>query len=104
MAKLVLRPEAAAFLDVVTSAGGPDLRMEEIIVTEACGKAGHTIRELRIARETGALIVALRKEDGTFDTTPGPDERLEVGDVLIAVGTAVEVAALEVMFKPLETV
>ena len=33
MAKLVLRPQVAAFLDVVTSSAGPDIRLDEIEVT-----------------------------------------------------------------------
>jgi len=100
MAKLVLRPQVAAFLDIVTSAGGPDLQMEEIEITDECSNAGRTIRELRVGRETGALIVALRKPDGSFDTTPGADAALEAGDVAIAVGTAAELKALEEMFQP----
>jgi voltage-gated potassium channel len=104
MAKLVLRPQVAAFLDIVTSAGGPDLQMEEIEITNACANAGKTIRELRVGRETGALIVALRKPDGTFDTTPGADAVLEAGDIAIAVGTGTELKALEELFKPREAV
>ena len=104
MAKLVLRPQVAAFLDIVTSAGGPDLQMEEIEITDACDNAGKTIRDLHIARETGALVVAIRKPDGTFDTTPSPDARLEAGDVIIAVGTGGELRALEELFKPRQTV
>jgi voltage-gated potassium channel len=104
MAKLVLRPQVAAFLDVVTTAGGPDLRMEEIIITDDCGQAGKTIRELRLGRETGALVIALRKPDGVFDATPGADALLEAGDVMIAVGTDSELEALEELFKPRETV
>ena len=104
MAKLVLRPDVAAFLDIVTSAGGPDLQMEEIEITERCENAGKTIRDLHIGRVTGALVVAVRKADGTFDTTPGADALIELGDVLIAVGTAAELRALEEMFKPRETV
>jgi voltage-gated potassium channel len=104
MAKLVLRPQVAAFLDIVTSAGGPDLQMEEIEITDACSNAGKTIRELRVGRETGALIVALRKQDGTFDTTPGADAVLQAGDVAIAVGTGAELRALEEMFTRREAV
>jgi voltage-gated potassium channel len=104
MAKLVLRPEVAAFLDIVTSAGGPDLRMEEIEVTPECGNAGKSIRELRIGRETGALIVAVRRPDGSFETTPSADAVMDSGDVLIAVGTASELQALEGMFEPRQTV
>jgi voltage-gated potassium channel len=104
MAKLVLRPQVAAFLDIVTSVGGPDLQMEEIELSPDCLNAGKTIRELRVGRETGALIVALRKPDGTFDTTPGADVVLSAGDVAIAVGTAAELKALEEMFQPRQAV
>ena len=54
--------------------------------------------------ETGALIVALRKADGSFDTTPDPDATLEAGDVLIAVGTEQELRALEDLFASSEAV
>jgi voltage-gated potassium channel len=104
MAKLVLRPEVAAFLDIVTSAGGPDLQMEEIEITARSRNARKSIRDLRIGRETGALVVALRKPDGSFDTTPSADVVIEPGDVLIAVGTASELQALEEMFDPRQTV
>ena len=104
MAKLMLKPQVAAFLDIVTSAGGPDLRMEEIVVTEDCDNAGRTIRELRLGHTTGALVVALRKSDGSFDTTPSADAVLSPGDVMIAVGTDSELQALEDLFKPREAV
>jgi voltage-gated potassium channel len=104
MANLMLRPQVTAFVDAVTTASGHDLRFEEIEVTEACGKGGKSIRELDIRKETGALIVALRKRDGSFDTTPTPEALLDVGDVLIAAGTEEELRALEGVFAPRETV
>jgi voltage-gated potassium channel len=104
MAKLMLRPQVAAFLDIVSRHGGPDLRFEEIEITAACPQAGRTIRETRVRHETGALIVALKKADGTFDTTPNPDVELNPGDVLIAVGTEQELRALEELFAPSEAV
>jgi voltage-gated potassium channel len=104
MAALVLKPQVSAFLETVTGTGGGDLRYEEIEVTEASGQADKTIRSLRIRHETGAVIVALRKIDGTFDTTPSPDTSLEVGDVMIAAGSADELRALEELFAPREHV
>lgn len=98
MANLVLRPQVTAFLDTVTTAVGPDLQMVEIEVAETCAAAGRTIRDLRIRHETGAMVIALRKHDGTFDTTPEPDIRLDPGDVLIGVGTPDEIARLEDFF------
>jgi voltage-gated potassium channel len=102
MAKLVLRPQVAAFLDIVSTSGGPELLFEEIEVQQSCREAGKSIRELRIRQQTGAMIVALRKGDGTFDTTPEPDAVLDVGDVMIAAGTPEELGRLEELFAPTE--
>ena len=104
MANLVLKPQVTAFLDAVTTATGPDLQLEEIEVHRTCPSAGRTIRDLRIRHETGAIVIALRKADGTFDTTPEPDTPVEVGDVLIGVGTPDELRRLEDLFAPGEAV
>jgi voltage-gated potassium channel len=102
MASLLLKPQVSAFLDVAMAASSSDLRFEEILVTDDFSEAGKTIRELDIRRKTGALVVALRKHDGTFDMTPTPDARLERGDVLIVAGTLEELTALERLFAPQE--
>jgi voltage-gated potassium channel len=104
MAKLMLKPQVSAFLDIVSRHGGPDLRFEEVEITADCAQAGRTIRDTRVRHETGALIVALKKADGSFDTTPDPDARLETGDILIAVGTEQELRALEELFAPQEAI
>ena len=104
MANLVLKPQVTAFLDVVTTATGPDLQLAEIEVRRTCAAAGRTIRELRIRHETGAIVIALRKVDGSFDTTPEPDTPIEAGDVLIGVGSPDEIRALEDLFAAGETV
>ncbi|MFL5913932.1 MAG: potassium channel family protein [Gaiellaceae bacterium] len=98
MANLVLKPQVTAFLDAVTTATGPDLQMAEIVVHRTCEQAGKTIRDIRVRHETGAIIVALRKHDGSFDTTPEPDVRIDPGDVIVGVGTADELQRLEDLF------
>jgi voltage-gated potassium channel len=100
MAKLVLKPQVAAFLDLVSATGGADLRFEEIEVTTASGQTGQSVKELDVRGQTGALIIALRKRDGTFDTTPDPDAIVEDGDVMICVGTQAELLLLEELFAP----
>jgi len=99
MAKLALKPQVAAFLELVSSHAGPDLRFEELEVGDQCQSAGQTIRELAIRRKTGAVVIAVRRPDGRFDITPDPDERLDVGDVVIAIGTEPELRALEDVFE-----
>jgi len=86
MASLVLKPQVTAFLDTVTTAAGADLHMAEIEVRDTCANAGRTIRDLRVRHETGAIIVALRKKDGTFDTTPEPDELRRLEDLFAVAG------------------
>jgi voltage-gated potassium channel len=100
MAKLVLKPQVAAFLDAASATGGPDLRFEEIVVDASSRQTGRSIKELDIRGRTGALIIALRKRDGTFDTTPNPDVLIEDGDVMICVGTPSELLLLEELFAP----
>jgi voltage-gated potassium channel len=104
MAKLVLKPQVAAFLDVVSATGGPDLQFEEIEVTGGSGQTGQSIKELNIRSRTGALVIALRKRDGSFDTTPNPDAVIDDGDVIICVGTSAELSLLEEMFAPSQAV
>jgi len=102
MANLVVKPQVADFLDIVTTAGGPapGLRFEEIEVTAESGQAGKTIGDLRVHDVTGAMIVAVRKLDGSFEVTPGPDSLLTEGEVVIGVGTADEIRELESLFGP----
>jgi voltage-gated potassium channel len=104
MANVVLKPQVAAFLDIATTAGGvmPDLRFEEIVVSPDCDPCGRSIKDLRIRDATGAMVVAIRKHDGTLDVTPSPEAVFEAGDVLIGVGTSEEMAELEMLFAPRE--
>jgi len=100
MAKLVLKPQVAAYLDVASTAGSTEMQFEEIVVTPGCLHANETIGELRVRDLTGAMIIAVRKADGSFDTTPSSSLPLEVGDIIIAVGTVSELLALEELFTP----
>jgi voltage-gated potassium channel len=104
MANLVLKPQVTAFLDAVTTAAGPDLHMASIEVDGSCANAGKSIREIRVRHETGAIVVALRKADGRFDTTPEPDATIDPGDVIVGVGTTEELQKLEDLFARRERV
>jgi voltage-gated potassium channel len=104
MANLVLKPQVSAFVDVVTTSAGSDLRFEELEIPAACEVAGRTIGDLRIRGRTGAVVIAVRKRDGHFETTPTPDTALNEGDVLIAAGTDEELRALDQLFGVAEPV
>jgi voltage-gated potassium channel len=100
MANLMLKPQVTAFIDVVTTAASDsDLSFEELLVPADFAQAGQTIGELRIRGQTGAVVIAVRKRDGHFETTPNPDMTLEPGDVIIAAGTDEELGLLENLFR-----
>ena len=100
IANLVLKPQVADYLDIVSTVGGEELRFEEITVDPTCPAAGRTLSELAVHDATGALIVALRRGADSFVTTPAPDVVVNVGDVLIGVGSAAEIDRLETLFAP----
>ena len=100
MANLMLKPQVTAFVDVATTAASEtDLRFEELELPSGFAQAGRTIGELRIRGRTGAVIIAVRKRDGHFETTPNPDMTLEPGDIVIVAGTDEELQALEELFS-----
>ena len=104
MANFVLKPQVADFLDIVSTVGEPmpNLRFEEIVVRSDCDPCGRSLVDLRIQETTGALVIALRKADGTFDATPGAGAVFEEGDVIIGLGTTDEIERLEALFAPRE--
>ena len=61
--------------------------------------AGNTIGELRIAERTGAMILATRNREGTFDTSPSASDRIRAGDTLIVLGTREQISRLEHLMR-----
>jgi len=59
---------------------------QTFFLMENSAACGRTIRELDVRAQTGVLIVAVTR-DGKPTPSPGPDFRLEAGDVLVLVGT-----------------
>jgi len=100
IANLVLKPQVADYLDIVSTAGGEELRFEEITVDATCAAAGRPLSDLAIHEATGAMIIAIRRGADAFVTAPAPDAVLNVGDVLIGVGSADQIQRLEAMFAP----
>ena len=99
MAALVDQPHVAEFLDVVMHDGSLEFRLEEVAVPDGSPLAGQALGEARLRELTGALVLAMRARDGTFHTNPGSDSRVVAGEVLIAIGTAPQLKALEALAR-----
>ncbi len=91
MARLALHPNVFGALEV-----NEEYRLEEIEVSAGCSAAGSTVDEVR----GGALIVGLRRADGSFHPQPPPDARLNEGDLVMAMGTAEALARVEESLSP----
>ncbi len=100
LASLATQPLIVDFLDIVTRGEqGIEFRLEEFDVPEGSSIAGRTIAELGIGERTGAMILATRNREGTFDTTPSANDRLRAGDTLIVLGTREQVGRLEQLMR-----
>ena len=94
MAAFVTQPHVVDFIDVVMHDGTLKFRLEEQTVSGVSPLAGSTLGLAEIHSRTGALVLAIRRADGSFLTNPSASEAIKAGDVLISVGTAEQLGAL----------
>ena len=87
MASFVLQPNVAEFVDVVMHERSMDFRMREVEIPQGSQVAGSTLRDADLRHRAGALVLALRGDDGTFTTNPDPDTVLHPRNIIVAVGT-----------------
>lgn len=88
MASFVVQPNVAEFVDVTMHERSMDFRMQELEIGDHSVLAGTTLRDANLRQRAGVLVLALRGDDGTFNTNPDPDTVLHARNVIIAVGTA----------------
>ncbi len=99
MAAFAQQPDVADFLDVVVHDEEVEYRLEELPLTEASPLAGRTLGDVHLRRDSGALVLAVRHTDGSFESNPRPEVVLEAGTTLIAIGTGDQLQALWRMLK-----
>jgi len=68
--------------------------IEWIEVPAGAAVVGQTLADAGVRRETGVSILAIQRGEDTL-ANPDPGERIEVGDVLVALGTRAEQRALD---------
>ena len=89
-----LQPHVSEFLDVVSHGGDVEFRLEEVRLPPGSALVGQTLADSHLRARTGALVLALRGEDGTFVTNPSPETVVSPGQVLIVVGTEAQLDGL----------
>jgi voltage-gated potassium channel len=96
IAQSFLRPHVVSFLDTATTHLGMDLEIGEIHVGRDSAFAGKTIESSRIRQDRGVIVLAIKHEQG-MHFNPTPDDRIEPGDYLIAMGEPSQLRQLEQM-------
>jgi len=94
IAQSLLRPHVVTFLDTATTHLGMDLEIGEIHITADSTFAGKTLETSRIRQERGVIVLAIKRRDA-MRFNPAPDERIESGDCLIAMGEPAQLRELE---------
>ena len=94
IAQSFLRPHVVSFLDAATTHLGMDLEIGEVPISRHSPFAGTTIENSRIRQDRGVIILAIKREAG-MRFNPAPDDRIEAGDFLIAMGEPQQLRELE---------
>lgn len=100
MAAAALRPQVMDFMDGITTLDRSFYLEEYSIDSRICPVAGLSIRQARLRSESGALVLAVRREDGTMIVGPTGDTILMNFDMLICMGTADQLRILNRMLDP----
>jgi voltage-gated potassium channel len=94
IAQSFLRPHVVSFLDTATTHLGMDLEIGEIQVGVNSEFAGKTLGSSHIRQERGVIILAIKRENG-MHFNPAPEDVIEAGDCLIAMGQPAQLRQLE---------
>lgn len=85
LAITALKPTVTDFIDASLSGSSVELELAEVVVHPSSDLAGKTLAGAEVRQRFGIIVVALKRGDeSTFN--PGPDELIEAGDVLVALG------------------
>ncbi len=95
MAQAILRPNVVDFIEIATGRGHLELQMEEIEIPSHSAFVGENLVTSGFRRETGVIIVGIKKKNGKMVFNPEPKSTLEEKDTLIVLGQPTAVLKLE---------
>ncbi|MFW9259995.1 potassium channel family protein [Nostoc sp. CALU 546] len=102
MAAAALRPQVLDFVDGILTGADRQLYMEEFLLDPAfCPFVGQSLQKARLRSQSGALVLAIRRLDGTLIGGPTGDTVLMSGDRLIGMGTAEQLRSLNQILGPI---
>ena len=101
MAAAALRPQVMDFMDGIMKSDRSFYMEEFLIDVETCPVAGLSLREARLRSQSGSLVLAVRRRDGTLIVGPTGETIIMAEDMLICMGTADQLRVLNQILVPL---
>lgn len=95
LAAMAVDPELSEFIDIAVHGDLVDFKIREITIRPGSAIRDQTLADSTIRHTTGALILAVRRRDGTVNVNPEGDAVLKEGDTLVAIGTQEQLERLE---------
>jgi voltage-gated potassium channel len=95
MAQVMLKPHVFQFIDFTTKGMGLDVGIEQFRVPASSEYASKSLLETKIRKELGAIVLAIRKSDGSMHFNPPAEAEIEAGDYLIVMGEHANLRRLE---------
>ncbi|AFY78167.1 K+ transport system, NAD-binding component [Pleurocapsa sp. PCC 7327] len=104
LAAAALRPQVMDFVDGILTGTNSAFYMEEFLIDpKTCPCVGQTLSEARLRSQSGALVLAVRRADGTLIGGPTGDTVLMAGDLLICMGTPEQLRSLTQILLPIRS-
>jgi len=100
VAQAVLRPAVVDFIELATRTEHIDLQLEETRLGPASPLAGCALKDSRLRADLKIIIVAIKKKEGRMLFNPAPENVLEQGDTLVAIGHREQLSQLEKLANP----
>ncbi len=102
MAAAALRPQVLDFVDGFISSADRQFYMEQFLVDPlVCPLVGQSLKETSLRSQSGALVIAIRRSDGSLIGGPTGDTILFPGDTLICLGTSEQLRRLNQILIPI---
>lgn len=99
IANAIVRPGVVEFLELSAPGAGAEIDLEEVVVPSGSGAANLSVGELR-ARGVRVSVVAIKRAGAPILLDPEPEETLEAGDRVIAVGSRENLRRLAALAQP----